>query len=516
MAPTLELLLADLADRCRELGKDGGLVGPSVYDTAQVLRFAPPENPAPALQWLEAQQHDDGGWGDTRMPLGRTAPTLAAVLALHQADVAQHAQDRALAFLKDNAARWAPPLPEDIPIGAELIIPHLLEEADAQGLHLDAAPYAALQAMGEKRRAKIAAFNPPAGTTPLHSWEAWATAASPDLIDGSGGIGHSPSATAAWLRQARLDQVDATACARVEAYLRQAEAATGTNIPGVMPTVYPIVRFERLWVPYAFILTGLLDQPELANVLQALVQDTADALTRAHGLGFSDHFAPDGDDTAAGVAVLLAAGRPVDVACMEPFRESAHFSTWPYEMNPSLSTTTRAIHALSLAGQDVAAHRDFLVSRQHADGQWAEDKWHLSWLYTTSHAIAAMADADAPEHQAAVARAVDAVLTAQDENGGWGSTDRTPDATSTAYAVLALYASGASHFPTPAVQQALDRAYAWLREDYVSGDLAGPSFWIGKEVYRPQRVDHAMELVALTALAVRAQAATAAPGAQTA
>ena len=57
-----ELLLTDLRHLIARLGTDGGLMSPSIYDTAQVLRLAPPVEPLwPTLEWLVAQQHPDGG-----------------------------------------------------------------------------------------------------------------------------------------------------------------------------------------------------------------------------------------------------------------------------------------------------------------------------------------------------------------------------------------------------------------------------------------------------------------------
>ncbi len=52
-----ELIIAHLRLVLGGLGSDGGHIGPSVYDTAQALRLAPPaEGPWEALDWLIAQQ----------------------------------------------------------------------------------------------------------------------------------------------------------------------------------------------------------------------------------------------------------------------------------------------------------------------------------------------------------------------------------------------------------------------------------------------------------------------------
>ena len=53
----VDMLLTDLRHLILDLGKDGGLIGPSIYDTAQVVRLAPPSSDVrPALEWLIAQQ----------------------------------------------------------------------------------------------------------------------------------------------------------------------------------------------------------------------------------------------------------------------------------------------------------------------------------------------------------------------------------------------------------------------------------------------------------------------------
>src|SRR4028118_281956 len=78
MSHIVDTLLTDLRSLVTDLGKDGGLMGVSVYDTAQVLRLYPAQDRIePAIGWLLSQQQADGGWGCATLPHARDAPTLA-------------------------------------------------------------------------------------------------------------------------------------------------------------------------------------------------------------------------------------------------------------------------------------------------------------------------------------------------------------------------------------------------------------------------------------------------------
>jgi hypothetical protein len=87
MAVSIDALLTELRTLVATLGRGGGSLSPSVYDTAQLLRlYPPPTGVEPVLSWLLSQQHVDGGWGLPDAPYTRAVPTLAALLALHAHD----------------------------------------------------------------------------------------------------------------------------------------------------------------------------------------------------------------------------------------------------------------------------------------------------------------------------------------------------------------------------------------------------------------------------------------------
>jgi hypothetical protein len=148
MNPSISTLLAELRTLVANLGKGGGSISPSVYDTAQVLRFYPPKEGAEStLAWLLTQQQPDGGWGLPETPYARDVPTLATILALraYDADRKIHeAIDAGLAFLRRQADQWADLSMDALPIAAEVILPYLVEEAISSGLAVNRAPYASL------------------------------------------------------------------------------------------------------------------------------------------------------------------------------------------------------------------------------------------------------------------------------------------------------------------------------------------------------------------------------------
>jgi hypothetical protein len=501
MSHIVDTLLTDLRLLVLDLGKDGGLMSPSVYDTAQLLRLYPAhERSASAIAWLLAQQQPDGGWGYPHVPHARDAPTLASILALHA--YADHppireAVDAGLTFLKNHVQIWNAALPNDIPAAVELLLPCLLDEAHAHHLAVPQESYAALVALGRQRRQKIVQLQPGAGTTPVYSWEAWGTDPDSALLDATGSVGHSPAATAAWLRAVAADQSQPAAQQQAEHYLAQASAATLAQVPGVVPTAWPVTRYEQAFAWYALLVADLLQHPALVDVIRPQIAELAQAF-QPTGLGFTDFFTADGDDTAAAVAVLQASGYDPDLSSLIQFATPLHFRTYPHELQASITTTARAVHALALAGHDVSRWQSFLRAGQGDDGRWSGDKWNSSWVYTTWHVLLALKHST---HTAAMIAGGDALVRYQHPDGGWGMG---PTATSveTAYGVLGLCTILAAGIRTAAFEHAVRQGYEWLRRDYQPGVLPCEPCWINKELYCPLRIDRVFILCAMLAVAL--------------
>jgi hypothetical protein len=494
----VDLLLADLRALIRDLGRDGGLIGPSIYDTAQVLRLAPPATGIQqALDWLAAQQQPDGGWGDPAIPRARDVPTLAAVLALRMYALTpgdHQVVQVGVAFLRRHMHIWEGALPDELPVGIELLLPRLLDEAEAAGLIIPRQPYASVIALGRQRRRMIAQVPLRAGTPPVHTWEGWGEHPELALLDGYGSVGHSPAATAAWMRAtaSRTDLAEQRHAAH--RYLEQAARATGVAIPGVVPTAWPITRFEQSFALYGLLIGGLLDHPGLRDMVQPQLDKLARAM-RSTGIGFSDEFAADGDDTAVALAVLQASGYAIDLDVLERFAHGSHFCAYAGELQPSLSVTAHAAHTLGLRNPSTVRSHAYLIERQLPDGRWCDDKWNGSWLYTTSQVLIALLGTPT-QYGDTVERALAAVLAHQHTDGGWGPLTQVSNGEETAYAILALRAAGQHGMGGSALAGALERAEQWMLEHYRPFYRGQHRAWLAKENYRPERIVRMLELVA--------------------
>src|SRR4029078_7355515 len=80
-----EQILEQLRQVLRHTGRGGGYMTPSVYESAQVLRFYPELVDVDAvIHWLLKMQRPDGGWGEEGAPMYPDVATRAAVHALRR------------------------------------------------------------------------------------------------------------------------------------------------------------------------------------------------------------------------------------------------------------------------------------------------------------------------------------------------------------------------------------------------------------------------------------------------
>lgn len=488
----MQTLLNELHPLIAALGEEGGIVSPSVYDTAQILRLSSSQpSSEETVAWLLGQQLPDGGWGQPSIPAERTVPTLAALLALKAYGAAQNAEQIAagVAFLETQQHVWRDIHIDLVPIAAEMIVPYLLDEAEQAGLLIDRKPYRLLYEMRRLKLERLAKARLQANTAPIYSWEALGLPFTTEVLDPHTGVGHSPAATATWLKQARSYGVDPVLCAQAEAYLARAHAATQSDIPGLYPVVYPIRGFELTYGLYALLLTGLMDHAALRPVIDEKLDALQSIIRQENGISFGAGFVPDVDDTGVGVTVLCAAGRDTDPQWVQRFWHHDHFYTYVHELNPSVFSNAHALHALAQCGTYCDRTEAFLLDRQTDTGRWLPDKWHTSWRSTTMEAVVALAPL---ENQPAVERAVEALIEDQRADGGWGEGEQA-SALESAYSVITLQLAQRHNCELPMLEQALNKARRWYQTNWIANQDMG-SLWLGKVAYSPLRVDRVYDL----------------------
>ena len=501
------LRLNELRDLISDLGKDGGVISPSIYDTAQVIRYTLTGHAAEAaLTWLMEQQRADGGWGAPAAPYARHVPTLAAILAIHDHNQARGVlQDKkqqqrqefinaGIAFIGQTAEIWLEFTLDLLPIATEMILPSLIEQAMAAGLPIEPTCYRKLFALRAQKCGQIHKHQPGPGDAPTYSWEAWGRTPIPPLFDRSGGVGHSPSATAAWLKQScDLPQL-ADHRQQANDYLARAAKATGVGTTGVVPNVYPITGFEQTYGLYALLLTDLFDEPLLQAGISAQVQELRRAMHCGNGMSFGDQFTPDVDSTGLATAILHQAGYVQVGKELVQFKNGHHFYTFPHELNPSVFSNAHALYALTTIHRTDPATEAFLIERQQAAGHWIADKWHSSWIYNTLEVTFALQQLGYTEE---MRKAVRLLVENQNADGSWGSTGIGTQI-DTSYALITLYQASKVALLCPAGQQALTRGYQWLVAQ-PHKQMQGEQVWLGKELYSPYRVDQIYKLVSILA-----------------
>jgi hypothetical protein len=505
----VDLLMRELLSVLYDLGNDGGLISPSIYDTALKLRLVPcQESMNLTLSWLIEQQKPDGGWGDPLLPLYRDIPSLAAILTLRQYaefPKAVESYQAGLNFLKINSYCWQLENFDNIPIASELIIPRFLEECQAVGISLSAEPYAEIITIGHHKRQAIQKLitqsSLKSGDAVLYNWELWGTDPDPSLIDQLGSCGTSPASSAAWLHAAVNRSNLANIRSKVQNYLNQSSANTKSGVPGVVPLVWPLEVFEICWSLEALLVTQLLHHPVLERVVLHRSREVAN-LMQPDGWSFNSQFTPDGDDTATATAALFAIGLPVDISILEKFERDGVFVTYVGERNPSISVTARGIRVLAMTGKEPSEIAiKTLLSFRSADGRW-RDKWHSSWLYATLQCLLALLHAG---HYQSLEITIKAYLSYQNADGGWGEANRST-AEETAYGMIALLNLAYFGYTSEANELALRRGFSWLLEHYNPCNWSrNPPLYISKELYTPYRATHAYILSAMLAAALKNQ-----------
>jgi halimadienyl-diphosphate synthase len=447
----------------------------AAYDTAWTAQLVDLWDPLgeAALEWLRANQLDDGSWGALRPAYfhDRLICTLAGTIALAKYGVNGDAKrvQRAKVALNTTIRDLAQEASVET-IAFEMITPTLLNEAERLGV-LDGFHYDGLEKLNRQRVAKLSKL--PKGminrnftlafSAEMVGYDGMKLLEVEQLQEANGSLGNSPSATAYFALN-----VDKGNIAALD-YLRKMP----TSDAGI-PNVSPIDVFEAAWVLWNLDLVGGLDE-EMMKAADPHLKHLLAAWVPGQGVGPSSELTPkDSDDTSLTLDVLYRYGYEVDVEAILSYEESDHFRCYPLEANPSVSANIHVLGALRTAGfpADHPSVQKIVSFLRHS--QYWQDKWHVSPYYVTSHAIISATG----YIDGLVENAVKWILSTQNEDGSWGYFY--PTAEETAYCLQALVVR--QRYGHPIDSDVLQRGLDWLIENT---DPPYPPLWIGKCLYTP-------------------------------
>ncbi len=434
---------------------------------------------APALDWVRAEQNDDGSWGSSfRHHHDRQICTLASLIALQQQGTYSDKSriQRGIAYLQKHGDH----LHQDVhdTVGFPILAVALTQRATA--LHLDVPSEWARSAapvLAEKLRR-------------LPDWQASTLAFSleglRDFVNGdallgpNGSVAASPAATMAALHDGRVTgREDAT-----WQYLTQIWQPDGG-----FPDVAPIDLFEIAW--------SILWLKQTCAIRPSQVRAQLETLWKywqlLQGLPYSSEFpVVDLDCTSVGYDVLRWGGYPVERSVFAPFEREDHFACYPGEIDISMSAHVRLLHALHWLNGFPEHWIDKTISvirRYVSGGNHWYDKWHISPYYLTGTAAVTLYLHDPELAQASI----NWIIKTQRTDGGW-SIGKQSTMEETAYCLLGLLSwEQQASLIDPEV---LIAAARFLLTRY----HRRPPFvaqWIGKCLYTPRNAVESAVLAAL-------------------
>lgn len=479
----------------KEIGP-GYHITASAYDTAWLARLVEIDEPIgyDALEWLRANQLEDGSWGVSQ-PLyyhDRVICTLSAIISLKkygdESDIPRI--ERALPIFYEYLDKLDQD-PNGETIAFEMLLPALMAEGKELGVLLpgETNQLNAMALVRERKLAKAPGRMISRYVTMAHSMEMVGRDGLhlldiDNLQEVNGSVGNSPAATVFYALYVK--QRDAKA-------LRFIQMAANN---GAAPYIFPIDAFEHGWGLWNIALLNQLDNDvlELCKPHLDYLEDNwqpGTGLAACVNLSFIDS-----DAVSLIQEVLTKCGRLEDLDAIFRYEDDDHFRCYDLEANPSLSTNIHVLGALRASGHtpensSVAKVLRFLQGQKDPAGYW-KDKWHASPYYPTAHAIITLSGF----YNDLAKDAVDWILRTQNRDGSWGFYEM-PTAEETAYCLQAL-SVWRQHYGTVPFG-VIENGIYWLVNHM---DPPYPPLWIGKCLYSPILV---IRSAILGALAIASQ-----------
>jgi halimadienyl-diphosphate synthase len=456
----------------------------SAYDTAW-LAWLMPE----ARDWLLDAQRPDGSWGaDLEYHHDRVICTLSAINALAAASTNGHDLQRiqrGIQYLEKAAFRLSRDPTETV--GFELLVPSLLKTGQNLGLKLNNVARA-LEPYEIIYRQKMALV-PPAmlyspQATMAHSLEFVGLdnldhAAIAGLRLANGSIHSSPAATA-------FCEIAGAGHRASQDYL----SSTLEYYQGAAPTLAPFELFEIIWSLLHLHLGE--DLTQCRETCQSLIK-RIEACWGPEGIGLTEGFPADFDNTAAAFTLLSKLSRAPDVAVLKAFEEDDHFRCYRFERNISLDVHIHLTMTLrqspDFAGRDEMLLKAINVLSRYLQADFITDKWHVSPYYSTAHAVIALSGL--ADHL--IEDQIYWLCHTQQEDGRWTFYPAFPPAAveETAHALLALLTVQKNSCPV--APDTIERGMDYLRANYQDHQSL-PALWVGKSLYHPLHITRSVFL----------------------
>lgn len=267
---------------------------------------------------------------------------------------------------------------------------------------------------------------------------------------------------------------------------------------GYLPAFYPSEIFEKYWAYYYIAFSPLRN--ELRN------QKPLSIAVPTEGLAVSKKFSlPDSDTTAMVVIVKMLLEQTEDLNLnFQKFFKNNVFICYENETRTSASANIHILLALLLSSiQEIPDFEvmfygalEYIINLYNKDGNFINDKWHLSDLYVNSHVVEFIhilkkqiwIDKKYISKMSQIETNLVTWIKDSKKDGCWGT--YSPNVEETCYALRSLYYSSNGNIDGIITSHTLD-----LLSD---PNYTLPPLWLGKTLYASKYITDALRLSTLS------------------